>query len=97
MPEPSAKPVDVTVVDSNKKEDWVLFPVEYIGAKIPHIPLYSDAETGMMVLKMQYKAGFINPWHHHYCGHGFYVLEGTLDTHQGQYGPGSWVWFPEGR
>jgi quercetin dioxygenase-like cupin family protein len=25
-----------------------------------------------------------------------YVLEGTLVTHAGQYGPGSFVWFPEG-
>ena len=50
----------------------------------------------MMVLKMVYRAGFTNPWHSHFCGHGFYVLDGILDTHQGQYGPGSWVWFPEG-
>jgi hypothetical protein len=25
-----------------------------------------------------------------------YVLEGTLLTHAGQFGPGSFVWFPEG-
>ena len=25
-----------------------------------------------------------------------YVLEGTLVSHQGKYGPGSFVWFPEG-
>ena len=25
-----------------------------------------------------------------------YVLEGTLVTHDGSYGPGSFVWFPEG-
>ena len=25
-----------------------------------------------------------------------YVLEGTLVTHEGDYGPGSFVWFPEG-
>ena len=25
-----------------------------------------------------------------------YVLEGTLVTHEGRYGPGSFVWFPEG-
>ncbi|KJX96784.1 membrane protein [Zymoseptoria brevis] len=47
-------------------------------------------------LKMVYRAGFTNPWHSLFCGHGFFVLEGVLDTHQGQYGAGSWVWFPEG-
>ena len=25
-----------------------------------------------------------------------YVLEGTLVTHAGRYGPGYFVWFPEG-
>jgi quercetin dioxygenase-like cupin family protein len=25
-----------------------------------------------------------------------YVLEGVLQTHEGTYGPGSFVWFPEG-
>jgi ethanolamine utilization protein EutQ (cupin superfamily) len=24
-----------------------------------------------------------------------YVLEGTLVTHEGRFGPGSFVWFPE--
>jgi quercetin dioxygenase-like cupin family protein len=38
----------------------------------------------------------INPNHTHPCGHGMYVLEGNLVTHRGTYGPGSFVWFPEG-
>ena len=41
-------------------------------------------------------AGVINPQHTHPCGHGMYVLEGQLVTHRGTYGPGSFVWFPEG-
>jgi quercetin dioxygenase-like cupin family protein len=32
----------------------------------------------------------------HPCAHGMYVLEGTLVTHEGQFSPGSFVWFPEG-
>jgi hypothetical protein len=34
--------------------------------------------------------------HSHPCAHGVYVLEGTLNTHQGDYPAGSFVWFPEG-
>lgn len=94
MPE-QGKPVDLTVVDASG-DYQKLFPVHFINANIEHTPLHSDEETGMMVLKMKYKAGFTNPWHRHFCGHGFYVLDGVLDTHKGQYGPGSWVWFPEG-
>ena len=28
--------------------------------------------------------------------HAIYVLEDTLITHKGTYGPGTFVWFPEG-
>lgn len=87
--------VELTVVDTNTAE-WQLFPVVYINANLEHIPLVNDPDTGMMVLKMTYRAGFTNPWHTHPCAHGVYVLEGTLNTHQGQYPAGSFVWFPEG-
>jgi quercetin dioxygenase-like cupin family protein len=45
---------------------------------------------------VRYPAGFTNTWHHHPCAHGMFVLEGTLVTHQGSFGPGNFVWFPEG-
>ena len=48
------------------------------------------------LLKLKNSAGVINPAHTHPCGHGMYVLEGTLVTHEGEYGPGHFVWFPEG-
>jgi len=89
------KPVELTVIDTNAAE-WELFPVEYIKANLEHVPLVNDEATGMMVLKMVYRAGFTNPWHSHPCAHGVYVLEGTLSTHQGDYPAGSFVWFPEG-
>jgi quercetin dioxygenase-like cupin family protein len=34
--------------------------------------------------------------HTHPCGHAMFVLEGNLVTHRGTFGPGSFVWFPEG-
>ena len=52
--------------------------------------------AGMLVRLVKYPAGVINPRHTHPCGHGMYVLEGTLVTHKGNFGPGSFVWFPEG-
>ncbi|HXT90230.1 MAG TPA: hypothetical protein VN714_13335, partial [Trebonia sp.] len=63
------KPVELTVVDTNTAT-WELFPVAYIGANLEHVPLMSDPETGMMILKMVYRAGFTNPWHSHPCAHG---------------------------
>ncbi len=45
---------------------------------------------------VRYPAGFVNPSHTHPCGHGLYVLEGTLVTHKGMFPPGTFVWFPEG-
>jgi quercetin dioxygenase-like cupin family protein len=58
--------------------------------------LFSEPETGMEVRLVRYPAGLIVPLHTHPCGHGMYVLEGRLKTHEGSYGPGSFVWFPEG-
>src|SRR4051794_27536519 len=88
------KPVDLTVVDT-LAEEWQDFPVPAINAHLEYVPLLNDPETGVMLVKMVYRAGFTNTWHTHPCGHGIYVLDGTLKTHQGTFGPGSFVWFPE--
>jgi quercetin dioxygenase-like cupin family protein len=58
--------------------------------------LLQDPDTGMMIRMVRYPAGFWNKWHDHPCAHGMFVLEGTLVTHTGEHGPGSFVWFPEG-
>ena len=87
------KPVDLTVVDTRPRSGR---PLPAINANLEHVPLINDPETGMMVVKMVYRAGFTNTWHTHPCGHGIYVLDGTLNTHQGDFRPGSFVWFPEG-
>ena len=55
-----------------------------------------DPETGVTVRLVKYPAGFTNTWHTHPCAHGMYVLEGTLVTHEGSFGPGTFVWFAEG-
>lgn len=82
-------------VDSGKLP-WEERPIEHIGLSVFRKELFSDPETGMLVRLVRYPAGTINPAHTHPCGHGMYVLEGTLVTHKGEYGPGSFVWFPEG-
>lgn len=87
--------VEVTAVDT-KTASWERLPIPEIGAVLERIPLMVDPETGMEISKMVYPAGFINPWHTHHCAHGMYILAGTLTTHQGDYPPGSFVWFPEG-
>jgi len=55
-----------------------------------------ELATGVTVRLVKYPAGFTNAWHTHPCAHGMFVLEGTLVTHQGSFGPGNFVWFPEG-
>lgn len=87
----------VTVTSKNvPKMPYEILDIPQIGAKIPVKKLHFDEETGMTVLIVKYQKGFMNTWHTHPTAHGMYVLEGTLKTHQGEYGPGSWVWFPEG-
>jgi quercetin dioxygenase-like cupin family protein len=75
---------------------WEERPNEKIGRSLYRKNLIEDPDTGMEVRLVRYPAGVVNPWHTHPCAHGMYVLEGTLVTHDGQYGPGSFVWFPEG-
>ena len=58
--------------------------------------LLQDPDTGMEIRLLRYPAGFTATWHTHPCAHGMYVLEGTLVTHKGNFGPGGFVWFPEG-
>ena len=69
---------------------------EKLGRALFRKDLITDPETGMEVRMVRYPAGVINPRHTHPCGHGMFVLEGRLVTHKGTYGPGSFVWFPEG-
>ena len=69
---------------------------ERIGRALFRKVLYTDPENGAEIRLVRYPAGVINPRHTHPCGHGMYVLEGQLATHKGTFGPGSFVWFPEG-
>src|SRR5215472_14758123 len=67
-----------------------------LGRALYRKNLVTDPDTGMEVRLVRYPAGVINVRHTHPCAHGMYVLEGTLVTHAGRYGPGCFVWFPEG-
>ena len=69
---------------------------EKIGRALFRKDLYLDPASGMEIRLVRYPAGVINPQHTHPCGHGMYVLEGQLVTHKGTFGPGHFVWFPEG-
>jgi len=57
-------------------------------------PLHCNPRTGDSVLLVRYPAGEMNPQHCHPVGHGMYVLQGTLVTHRGSFGPHTFVWFP---
>jgi len=82
-------------IDAND-QPWEERFSEQIGRAIFRKELFQDDETGMLVRLVRYPAGVVNPLHTHPCGHGMYVLEGRLVTHRGTFGPGCFVWFPEG-
>lgn len=69
---------------------------EQLGRTLYRKNLITDPDTGMEVRLVRYPAGVINKLHTHPCAHGMYVLDGTLVTNAGVYGPGHFVWFPEG-
>jgi len=84
------------VVVNPSKIDWSEVLMEQIGRPFHYKSLFDEPDTGMSVELLRYPAGLTNPHHTHPCGHGMYVLEGTLVTHRGEFGPGTFVWFPEG-
>jgi quercetin dioxygenase-like cupin family protein len=77
-------------------QPWEQRRNEKLGRAIFRKDLYNDPETGVEIRLVRYPAGLVNPAHTHPCGHGLYVVEGELVTHKGTFGPGSFVWFPEG-
>ena len=85
----------VISIDTNR-QPWERRDLAEIGASFFVKPLIVDGETGMRVTKICYKAGFTNTSHWHNCAHGMYVLDGVLVTSAGSFGPGNFVWFPEG-
>ena len=85
----------LTAIDSPSLP-WEERFIERVGKTLYRKNLVTDPDTGMEIRIVKYPAGFTNPCHTHPCAHGMYVLEGTLVTHAGRFGPGSFVWFPEG-
>ncbi|MDR1069210.1 MAG: cupin domain-containing protein [Gracilibacteraceae bacterium] len=75
---------------------WEEAPNAKVGRSMFKKELVKDDDTGMMVRVTKYPAGFTNPKHDHPHAHGMYVLKGTLRTSQGDFKPGSFIWFPEG-
>lgn len=90
-----ASGLQLTVVDSTTMP-WGELYIEQLKVGVPLKAFISDPDTGMSVQMIRYDAGFTNPWHRHNCAHGIYVLDGVLATHAGEFGPGCFVWFPEG-
>ena len=90
MPSTSLLAIDATTLPWEERFN------EKLGRALYRKELFKDPETGMEVRLVRYPAGAINVRHTHPCGHGMYVLEGTLVTHAGRFGPGCFVWFPEG-
>ena len=86
----------MTAIDTNAVE-WEPRYNETLKKTLYRKNLITDPDTGMEVRLVKYPAGVINKLHTHPCAHGMYVLEGTLSTHDGEFGPGNFVWFPEGQ
>ena len=88
-------PKEMIVFDTNAMP-WEERFKEEIGLSLYRKLLMVDKDTGMEIRMVRYPAGFVNTWHTHPCAHAMFVLEGTLVTHAGRFGPGSFVWFVEG-
>lgn len=75
---------------------WEYRPTSTTGKIFGKKQLLLDDETGMQINYMYYPAGFTTITHRHPAGHGFFVLEGQLQSGDELYGPGTFIWYPEG-
>lgn len=86
---------EIIKIDSNSAE-WEKLEIPELESSILSKPLFLDNFTGMSIAKVRYPAGFTNKNHKHNCAHGMYVLDGILETSEGSFGSGNFIWFPEG-
>src|SRR3569833_2179680 len=98
-----APPAGKIVMSTDTHQDYDAKAMPWTERVVPELGkalfakfFLEDPETGVTVRMVKYPAGFMNSWHDHPHAHGMYVLEGTLVTHQGSFGPGHFIWFPEG-
>ena len=72
--------------------------MEWEPTKIPGIQikvLYSD-DQGMTTALFKLQPGAVVPLHEHTAIEQTYILEGTLEDHEGGCGPGQFCWRPAG-
>lgn len=82
------------VVDTNEMEWEEVLDAEgncYLEKK-----LLNDETTGMQISVRRFPAEYETGWHKHDSSNGYYILKGIYKSDQGFYGPGSFVWYPEG-
>ena len=84
-----------TVIDT-KAVEWDKSFNPKLGVDLELLILRKDPNNRAEIRMIRYPKAIANPEHTHPCGHGIFALEGNLRTHKGTYGPGAWVWFPEG-
>src|SRR6266542_5816242 len=68
-------------------------PTKFAGIRIK--VLYSD-DSGMTTALFKLDPGAVVPLHEHTALEQTFVLEGTLEDHEGVCGPGQFVWRPAG-
>ena len=65
--------------------------------ELEHLVGAADTGGALGVSLVTQPPGIATPLHRHtHESEALFVLEGTLDTHQGRFPAGSFVWFPEG-
>lgn len=89
------KKLEPMVMDLDRMP-WNYRPTSTTGKIFGKKQMLLDEETGMEINYMHYPAGFTTIKHRHPAGHGLFVLEGQLLTDGKLYGPGTFVWYPEG-
>lgn len=75
---------------------WETILDKHLNKEFKDLKMIQDEETGFAVNLSIYPKGYFKVQHVHTHGHGIFVLKGTLKTDEGEFGPGTFVWYPAG-
>lgn len=83
------------IYDTNRMP-WFVRPTSTDKKVFGQKHFFDDPDMHSDCMLYYYPAGFTTYMHTHPCSHGHYILEGQMKVNSDYYGPGTFIWYPEG-
>lgn len=92
----NAKTEQKPIYFDTKNLPWETIMDEHQEKQFQDMKLILNEDSGLLVNLSINPKGYYKAKHVHECSHGILVLKGTFKTDEGEFGPGTFIWYPEG-